>query len=218
MTVIPKRASTVVLMDRKSRVYLTKRPITMKFLGGYYVFPGGTVDEQDETVGSNLVMNRPNLTLSPAYYIAAARELFEEVGVLLARHADGRPVMFNEEKERDYRQRLIKGQMSFVDLLKRENLHFDFNHLKYFGTLVTPEGSPYRFDTSFFLADLPEGQSPVPDAYEIENAFWATPEEALSAYAKGKLPMISPTILSLETIINHKKGNPLQLPKNPNLF
>ncbi len=218
MTVIPKRASTVVLMDRKSRVYLTKRPITMKFLGGYYVFPGGTVDEQDETVGNNHVLNHPNLTLSPAYYIAAARELFEEVGVLLASRADGRPVMFNEAKEREYRQQLVKGQMSFEELLKREKLHFDFNQLKYFGTLVTPEGSPYRFDTSFFLAELPDGQSPVPDTYEIENAFWATPEEALSAYSQGKLPMISPTILSLETIINYKKGNPLKLPKNPYLF
>lgn len=217
MSVIPKPASTVVLLDRKSRVYLTKRPVTMKFLGGYYVFPGGSVDETDRVNDSQHIINRPSSPLSSDYYIAAARELFEEVGVLLASKKDG-PINLNKEKEQHYRRLLIEGEMSFLEMLQAENLFFNLNELKYFGTLVTPEGSPYRFDTSFFLAQLPEGQSPRPDEYEIDDAFWVSPAEALSDYKKGKLPMITPTIMSLQTIINYQKGNPLQLPEKPNLL
>lgn len=217
MTVIPKPASTVVLLDEKSRVYLTKRPKTMKFLGGYYVFPGGSVDKTDAVAKSEFILNRPNSRLNPAYYIAAARELFEEVGILLATNRDG-TINFDEGKAREYRQRLMNGELSFIEMLQREELFFNLKQLKYFGTLVTPEGNPYRFDTSFFLAYLPKGQSPIPDAYEIEDAFWVSPNDALSAYSKGKLPMIAPTIMSLQTIINYQKGNPLQLPKNPNLL
>lgn len=217
MTVIPKPASTVVLLDENSRVYLTKRPKTMKFLGGYYVFPGGSVDKADEVAESQFILNRPSPRLNAAYYIAAARELFEEVGILLATNQDG-SVNFDEGKAKEYRQQLINGDMSFVEMLQSESLFLNLQQLKYFGTLVTPEGSPYRFDTSFFLTYLPKGQSPIPDAYEIEDAFWVSPDEALSAYSKGRLPMIAPTIMSLQTIINYQKGNPLQLPKNPNLL
>lgn len=217
MTIIPRPASTVVLLDEHSRVYLTKRPQTMEFLGGYYVFPGGSVDKADEVTESQFILNRPGSHLNASYYIAAARELFEEVGILLATNQDG-STHFDEGKAREYRQRLVAGEMTFVEMLKREQLFFNYEHLKYFGTLVTPEESPIRFDTSFFLTQLPKGQSPVPDDYEIEEALWVSPNEALSAYSEGKLPMISPTIISLQTVINYQKGNPLKLPENPNLF
>ena len=212
----PRPASTVVLLDDKSRVYLTKRPNTMKFLGGYYVFPGGSVDKADEIESNQFILNKPTASLDMSYYIAAARELFEEVGVLLATREDGCAHM-DEDKANAYRQQLNNGELSFIEMLQREKLFFNVEQLQYFGTLVTPEGSPYRFDTSFFLTHLPEGQSPDPDTYEIADAFWVSPDEALAAYSEGKLPMIAPTILSLQSVIDYQKGNPLQLPKNPRL-
>lgn len=136
---------------------------------------------------------------------------------MLASNKDG-TVNLDKEKEQQYRRSLIEGEISFLEMLQEEKLFFNFNKLTYFGTLVTPEGSPYRFDTSFFLAHLPDGQSPTPDEYEIEDAFWVSPNEALSDYAKGRLPMIAPTILSLQTIINYQQGNPLQLPDKLNLL
>lgn len=214
MVVVPRPASTVVLLDDQSRVYLTQRPQTMKFLGGFYVFPGGAVDKEDEITESPYIVNfsEENIEVNVSFYVAAARELFEEVGVLLAANRDG--VMDLEPKKLwEYRRRIIAGEMSFIELLQTENLYFNVKQLKYFGSFVTPKGNRYRYDTSFFLARLPKGQQPKPDEYEIENAFWITPEDALNEYEKGRLPMITPTILSLKTVMNYqKKGQPLRLP------
>lgn len=214
MVVVPRPASTVVLLDDQSRVYLTKRPHTMKFLGGFYVFPGGAVDKDDEISESPHILNlsEEDVEVNVSFYVAAARELFEEVGVLLAENRDGEMAL-EPKKIQAYREQIIAGKMSFIELLQTENLYFNVKKLTYFGSFVTPKGNRYRYDTSFFLARLPKGQQPSPDEYEIENAFWITPEEALNEYEKGRLPMITPTILSLRTVMNYqKKGQPLRLP------
>lgn len=214
MVVVPRPASTVVLLDDQSRVYLTKRPHTMKFLGGFYVFPGGAVDKDDEISESPHILNlsEEDVEVNVSFYVAAARELFEEVGILLAENRDGEMAL-EPKKIQAYREQIIAGKMSFIELLQTENLYFNVKKLTYFGSFVTPKGNRYRYDTSFFLARLPKGQQPSPDEYEIENAFWITPEEALNEYEKGRLPMITPTILSLRTVMNYqKKGQPLRLP------
>ena len=84
MSVTPRPASTVVLIDDSLRVYLTKRPKTMKFMGGYYVFPGGKVENEDFITGLDQ-RSHLNTPLDHSYYVAAARELFEEIGILLAK-------------------------------------------------------------------------------------------------------------------------------------
>ena len=214
MVVVPRPASTVVLLDDQSRVYLTQRPQTMKFLGGFYVFPGGAVDKDDEISESPHILNlsEEDVEVNVSFYVAAARELFEEVGILLAENRDGEMAL-EPKKIQAYREQIIAGKMSFIELLQTENLYFNVKKLTYFGSFVTPKGNRYRYDTSFFLARLPKGQQPSPDEYEIENAFWITPEEALNEYEKGRLPMITPTILSLRTVMNYqKKGQPLRLP------
>lgn len=219
MTVRAKPASTVVLVNEASQIYLTKRPKTMKFLGGFYVFPGGAVDREDDFTDSIHIKNQEaNSEVGLDFYVAAARELYEEVGILLATKEDGSPLQLNEKSEEEYRRQLIKGELTFLQFLKKEKLFFDLNRLKYFGNLVTPEGFPIRFDTQFFLAKLPSGQEPKPDAYEIEDSFWTSPHEAVSAYERGELPMIEPTILSLHAVINNQKGEPLQLPDFHDFF
>jgi hypothetical protein len=44
-------AATVILLrpgsDNGPEVLLNRRPAAMKFLGGFYVFPGGTVKKED---------------------------------------------------------------------------------------------------------------------------------------------------------------------------
>lgn len=213
MIVIPKPASTVILMDEQNRVYLTKRPKTMKFLGGFYVFPGGAVEDTDDGGSKQIKNGDLNNPFQIAYYVAAARELFEEVGILLCEEDDGSIVQWSLEKERNYRRLLIHGEISFLQILKQEGIYLNLNQLKYFGNLITPKGSPYRFDTNYFLSSLPLGQTPRPDNYEIDEAFWLTPEEAIAKFQKGELPMIKPTILVLQTIIHHLQGGPLMIPK-----
>ncbi|EKN67564.1 beta-lactamase domain-containing protein [Neobacillus bataviensis LMG 21833] len=214
MTAIPRPASTVVLMDQSSRVYLTKRPETMKFFGGYYVFPGGAVDQADGIQDCNGFINGiRNDTFELSHYVAAARELFEEVGILVCKKEDGSPVQLNEEIELEYRRLLIKGDISFLQLLKKEGLQFQLDHLTYFGQIITPTRSRIRFDTRFFLAQLPTGQAPKPDAREISETKWITPVDALTAFQNGEILLGPPTIHALKTIINHQYGGHLQMPE-----
>ncbi|MDF2856480.1 MAG: hypothetical protein K0Q87_2331 [Neobacillus sp.] len=213
MAVTPRPASTVVLMDYMSRIYLTQRPKTMKFMGGHYVFPGGAVEQGDHIEDSQFIKKVDSYELAEqSYYVAAARELFEEVGVLLCSTFEGSEVHFDEETEQKYRRQLLKGEISFLDMLKLEGIIFNFESLRYFGNLTTPKDSPIRFETKFFIARLPEGQSPKPDSSEIEHAAWYTPEEALSAYKRREISIAPPTILALKTIMEHENGRPLQMP------
>src|SRR3954471_7350654 len=96
----PRLASTVVLPRRDGRggfqILLTRPPPAMRFLGGYYVFPGGTVHQDDYTAQTlarcrGLSGEDARRTLGGDYqpeqalghWVAVVRELFEEVGVLL---------------------------------------------------------------------------------------------------------------------------------------
>lgn len=209
---IPKPASTVILLDQENRVYLTKRPQTMKFLGGFFVFPGGAVEREDAEIHHDFIRNHKSYNaFSPGHYIAAARELFEEVGVLLATRVDGSFAALAPQTERAYRHQLLNGEISFIEILHQEKLFFDFNHLTYFGHRVTPTQSPIRFDTRFFLAKLPHNQTPKPDEHEIDEALWVTPQEGLAANQEGKMLLAPPTVDSLQTILNHHNGGELML-------
>jgi 8-oxo-dGTP pyrophosphatase MutT (NUDIX family) len=212
MAAIPRPASTVVLMDDSFRVYLTKRPKTMKFMGGFHVFPGGVVEESDQFSKCDFVKSGlETLSINLSHYIAAARELFEEVGILLSSKMDGPSVQMPKEKIDKYRKKLIAGEISFRQVLEEENLFFDPLCLSYFGQIITPEESPIRFDTRFFLAKLPHGQVPDPDQKEIDEAFWVKPEEALAAFQDKKIKLAPPTILTLQAIIHYQHTGVLEM-------
>ncbi|MEH7334480.1 NUDIX hydrolase [Neobacillus drentensis] len=213
MSAIPRPASTVVLMNQQSLVYLTKRPETMKFMAGVYVFPGGAVDKGDEVQDfQNEIVGNRNESFELAYYIAAARELFEEVGILLCSAEDGSVFLMDLEKEREYRRQLINGEITFLQMLKNERLQFNLESLHYFGHIITPKVSRIRFDTRFFIAQLPEGQLPKPDQKEISDAKWISPADALSEYHNGKMPLPPPTIHTLKTIATHQSSEPPIMP------
>lgn len=183
----------------------------MKFLGGYFVFPGGKVDKGDFEIDQNH-LTKLSLEYVPhySYYVAAARELFEEVGILLSKE-DGRGM--EAEKESEFRRLLINEKISFLGMFKGEGIQLDLTRLKYLGQIVTPESYPMRFDTRFFLARLPEKQIPKPHPKEIESAFWIHPEVALRNYENGDLKIAAPTIHILKTLLSFGKyGDPV-MPK-----
>ncbi|MGG1675275.1 NUDIX hydrolase [Neobacillus sp. NRS-1170] len=214
MSAFPRPASTVVLMNQQSMVYLTKRPETMKFMAGVYVFPGGAVDKGDEVQDfQNEIVGSRNDSFELAYYVAAARELFEEVGILLCSAEDGSAILMDLEKEWKYRRQLVKGEITFFQMLKNEKLQFNLQSLQYFGHIITPNVSRIRFDTRFFIAQLPEGQHPKPDQNEISDAKWISPADALSDYHNGKISLPPPTIHSLKTIVAHQNDAPLIMPE-----
>lgn len=210
----PRQASTVILLRRAGagfEVFLTRRPEGMRFLGGMYCFPGGTVHRDDNA--ARLIERCRGLDgrqtrrifgaqVSPrstgGFWVAAVRELFEETGILLATDHAGNAV--SQEILASVHRRLMEKSASFHDLLQRENLYCDLSSLVYFSHWQTPSDNPVRFDTRFFLAVLPEKQIPLAISEEVIHSVWLTPDDALQRCARGELPIIFPTFASLRTL------------------
>jgi 8-oxo-dGTP pyrophosphatase MutT (NUDIX family) len=215
-----KLAATVILLrpteSNGFEVFLTRRPHEMAFLGGMYCFPGGALRKDD----CSAVMLRLCHGLSPAdarkivgaefsppealgLWIAGIRELFEEVGILLAVNSLGQPWTAEAGHENDLADKhaaLLKNTSSFRSLLESEGLWCDASRLAYFSHWQTPQEISIRFDTRFFLSTLPRGQTPLPISPEVAHSLWLTPDHALELFAKDKLPMIFPTFASLRTL------------------
>ena len=190
------------------------RNLKSDFVGGAYVFPGGAVDEADATelaasrcaglddvrASSLLGLDRGGL----AYWVACARELFEEAGLLLATREDGGAI---DDADDALTSRLVarrhdvnEGTRRFLDVLGDEQLVLDATALSYFAHWITPVGPPRRYDTRFFVAAAPAGQVPVHDDKELVATVWVTPTEALERHQRGEMQLILPTIKNLEAI------------------
>jgi 8-oxo-dGTP pyrophosphatase MutT (NUDIX family) len=69
-----------------------------------------------------------------------------------------------------------------------------------FSRWITPEEVTIRFDTRFFLAELPAGQEPEVDGQECVDQGWFTPRGALDAFAHEEIVLVFPTIKHLEQL------------------
>jgi 8-oxo-dGTP pyrophosphatase MutT (NUDIX family) len=69
-----------------------------------------------------------------------------------------------------------------------------------FSRWITPEEVTVRFDTRFFLAELPDGQEPKVDGEECIDQGWFTPQGALDAFAREEIVLVFPTIKHLEQL------------------
>jgi 8-oxo-dGTP pyrophosphatase MutT (NUDIX family) len=69
-----------------------------------------------------------------------------------------------------------------------------------FSRWITPKEVTVRFDTLFFLAELPEGQEPTVDGEECVDQGWFTPQGALDAFAREEIALVFPTIKHLEQL------------------
>jgi 8-oxo-dGTP pyrophosphatase MutT (NUDIX family) len=195
-------------------VLLTRRAEDMAFLGGLYCFPGGTVRKEDcsETARGRCYGLLPSAARKIAgahftpngalgLWIAAIRELFEETGILLAVKENGEPWVIGKNIRLFKRHaRLLEKSWSFQSLLENDGLLCDASSLAYFSRWQTPADFSLRFDTRFFLAPLPAGQSPLPASSEVAHSLWISPDHALELFAKERLPMIFPTFASLRTL------------------
>jgi len=216
-----RHAATVVLLRSADpegfEVFLTRRPRAMDFLGGAYVFPGGSVRDEDCAEGilkrchglspqnaRTILRTELSPDLSLAHWVAGIRELFEEAGVLLCVAESGAPVDTNQDGLRERwcgkRRQLIDGSLAFLALLESEGLLCDAASLRYFSHWRTPEEFATRFDTRFYLAALPAGQQPLSTSEEVAHSLWVTPDEALRLCESGELPMIFPTFSALRTL------------------
>jgi hypothetical protein len=85
-------------------------------------------------------------------------------------------------------------------LARRENLRYAPDLLVPYSHWITPEIEPRRFDARFFLARLPEGQTPVHDRTELTDCLWQTPAAALAAHAVGRIVLMPPTLKTIEEL------------------
>jgi 8-oxo-dGTP pyrophosphatase MutT (NUDIX family) len=216
----PKQAATVVLLRPGQsggfEVLLTHRPDEMAFLGGMYCFPGGTVREEDlsvallhrchglsPTAARKIIGSHFSPHAALGLWITGIRELFEEVGLLLAVTRDGRLAWMDRDLHQRFAKKheaLLAGDLSFNTLLESENLQCDTTQLAYFSYWQTPSQFRMRFDTRFFLASMPADHPPLAASPEVVDSVWLTPDRALQLFGKGTLPMIFPTFASLRTL------------------
>ncbi|ATO16189.1 NUDIX hydrolase [Micromonospora sp. WMMA2032] len=209
---VPRVAATVLLLRPAGddfEVYLIRRVAAMTF-GGMYAFPGGGVDRSDSEAHLGWAGPEPaawgeRFRLDPAdaqaVVCAAAREVFEEAGVLLA--GPDADTVVGDVSGDDWeaaRQDLVGRRTGFADLLAGRGLTLRSDLLLPWTRWITPEFEPRRFDTYFFVALLPEGQRTRDVSGEADHTLWLRPADALARAEAGELTMLPPTMVTLGEI------------------
>jgi 8-oxo-dGTP pyrophosphatase MutT (NUDIX family) len=218
--VAPHPAATVIVLRDGAagpEVFLVRRHEGTRFMGGAHVFPGGRVDagdydaagDADETWCDGIAEARSRLAgLAPreaiAYHLAAARELFEEAGVLLARDEGTRYVSLTEADGRArftrYRHEIHSGSQRLRALVAGEGLRLALDALVPFAHWVTPPVDVRRFDTRFFITRVPPDQTPAHDETETTDSAWITAGEAIARCGRLEIDLPPPTWTTLREI------------------
>ena len=195
--ITPKDAAAIILLRQNTdpanpEVFWVKRSDKLAFLGGFHAFPGGQIDADDAQVD---VRNAPN-SETAAMISGAARELFEELGVLAVRGGEtltkGQRVSLLDDLE--------SGRTTWSALLKHYELYLDANDFTFVGRWVTPPFNVRRFDTWFFLVNCPPKQEPNVVAGELSGGEWLTAREAYDRWSNDQVVAVPPTLHALRTL------------------
>jgi 8-oxo-dGTP pyrophosphatase MutT (NUDIX family) len=190
-------------------VFMLRRTSKAAFGAGMFVFPGGRVDEADGAPeveqycrGLDDVEASRRLGVDAgglAYWVAAVRESFEEAGVLLAQRLDGGPLVVDA----DDRHHVHDGVRSIVELCRDRALTIDLSGLHYVDHWLTPLGERRRFDTRFFLGEVPADQVLVHDDLETVDSVWVRPADGVASFSDGRWTMMPPTVANLRWLEAH---------------
>lgn len=211
------RPASTLLVARDAvsfEVLVVERPAEMRFAPGAHVFPGGALDADDVEVAERLADRcmgwsdeeaSEKLGMSSgglAYWVAAVRECFEEVGLLFARHREGGDPVSLVDREvgarfHRHRQALCTGRLSFAELVVAEDLLLDLGRVAYLSRWVTPSGRPLRYDTRFFVVDAPRHQVASNWSSESVNLTWEPPGRLLERGRAGEIRLLPPTARTL---------------------
>ncbi len=214
-------AATVVLVsDRPDlHVLMLERTRRAVFGPGATVFPGGAVDAADrEPPSLALVVGLDDAAASAehgladgglGFRVAAARECFEEAGILLARDAASGSQVEHDAELAVARDRCNAGALAFADLLDRRSLVLPGSELRLFSHWLTPVGAPRRYNTWFFVAPAPDGEDGVHDDLELVASTWLRPADALAQHAAGQIELIFPTEMSLRALARYERAREL---------
>lgn len=214
LPIVPARPAATVMLLRDTpsglEVYLVKRAASMVFAGGRYAFPGGRVDPADALplpwLGPDAGWwgERFGLPSENAYALvgSAVRETFEETGVLFA-GPDASSVLGDVSGTdwEDERRRIETRQTTLAQALESRGLVLRADLLGAWSRWVTPEFEERRYDTAFFVAALPAGQTARDVSGETETTAWTSPAQALADFDEGKVLMLPPTFTTLRQLL-----------------
>ncbi len=210
----PIPAATVLLLRDTNggadplEVLMVERHADIGFAGGALVFPGGRIDPGDHNpLWAEHADGLPDDPALAAAMVAAAREAFEEAGILLAR--DARNIVTNDVTSalNDRRAAIEADDALFLQMIREEKLRLACDQMVLFARWVAPPRLHKRFDTWFFAAATPPGQEAREDGNEATEAIWITPGDALRARADGSRKLIFPTARNVELLGESKSVN-----------
>jgi 8-oxo-dGTP pyrophosphatase MutT (NUDIX family) len=205
---VPRDAATVVLLREGARgleAFLLRRVTDMAFAGGMTVFPGGGVDHRDAQADIAWAGPPPaqwaerfdcSESLARALVCAAVRETFEEAGVLLAGSGPNESIA-DTAAYAGVRAALVNRETSLGEFLAEAGLVLRADLLRPWAHWITPLDQPRRYDTRFFVAELPRGQHADGATSEAEAAAWRRPADALADADEGSTRLLLPTWLTL---------------------
>jgi 8-oxo-dGTP pyrophosphatase MutT (NUDIX family) len=202
VAVVEPRPSASVILVRDGpdglETFMVRRHARSPVAPSAYVFPGGTVRADDvealppakQPLATALSV-RSDAPVEPAQaaalYVSAVRELFEEAGVLLVRDAGGRLLEVDaadqalQERLESTRLALQARDLSLARVLADWAWQPAFEQLIPFSHWVTPSVLAARFDTWFFVAEMPARQSALHDTIETSEGVWLPPARVLES-------------------------------------
>jgi len=216
VTTPPRPAATVVMLRDGTRgleVFLLKRHGLSDVLGGAYVFPGGKVDRFDAELDMDAHLDQPLRDLhaslnepqideltAAGLYIAAVREAFEESGILFAQGAT--------QAHAVRATALLREGHAFDEVLAQMSLRLQTRSLAPWSRWITPKMPSVtnkRFDTRFFVSEVPATQIARHDNHEATESIWLEPRTALEQYRDGLIELAPPQIMSLVHLMRYSR-------------
>lgn len=169
--------------DHPFELYLLRRAGSSRFMPGRYVFPGGRLEPEDGPLPPS----------QEALKTCALRELWEEAGVCLARPLPkAAPPAWPQIEAA--RAGMLAGEAVLALALAALGLEPDLKALTPYARWITPKARPRRFDTTFFLAQMPAGQTASSDEAETTEGLWVSPAQALSQNQEGRVALAPPQV------------------------
>lgn len=186
-----------------------RRPETMRFLGGFHAFPGGALDPSDHSNEAEAVsvLSREAAAAQlggdageyPAFgfFVCALRELFEEIGILLAT-GSGEAREIDPAELGRARRRLLRGEDTLPRIASSLGIRLATHRLRYLSRWIAPEALPVRFDLRVFAAEA--AGEPDPDPREVEAVEWHTPGGILARAEAGTVWLAPPTVATINLV------------------
>ena len=207
-------ASVVLLRDSAQglQVLLLRRHQASNVLGGAHVFPGGKLDLADQSPALLAKLSQDVSTLhqrlaepdlskerAAGLFVAAIREAFEECRILLGQTN-------TETPDLDALQSALASGQTWSQAFQNLSLRLRTDALVPWTRWITPRQASVthkRFDTRFFMARVPEGQTAEHDNHETTETLWTTPREALIRYWDRQIELAPPQIMGLVQLARH---------------